>query len=246
MSFKAALFRITAASTTIFAAYCALLRLPQPFFSYSVRAGSLILHSDRPFSPPAAKHVLELARAKLVRSPLYSSRLDHNILICNSRWRQLLFFNKDYGVGGVAPYPVSKHVFLRAASIDDNRLISPRGTPVSGDRTLAYFIAHEITHQLTGHALGAIRYTLLPQWVREGYADYVGKGEAFNYDEAKRAFLARTPEMNWKTSGLYSRFHLLVAYLLDHDGWSVDRLLHDPPSQESVEAAVIQFKPLAR
>jgi len=156
----------------------------------------------------------------------------------------MLFFNKDYGVGGVAPYPVTANIFLRDAWIEDNRLISSRGTPVPGDRTLDYFMAHEITHQLTGHATGAVRYFQLPQWVREGYADYVGKGKSFSYEEAKRAFLAEEPEMDWKKSGLYWRFHLQVAYLLDHQLWSVSQLLREPPPIELVEAAIREGKPL--
>jgi hypothetical protein len=232
------LARIVALTVFLFAAYALLLCLPGPFFSHSVRAHSLILHSDRTFSEPAARHILELAEAKLATSPLYSSDHDQHIYICNARWRQRLFFNRDYGVGGVAPYPVSPHVFLRDAAIDDNRLISPHGKPVPGDRTLDYFIAHEITHQLTGHALGPMRYARLPQWVREGYADYVGKGSAFNYTEARAAFLAGAPEMDWKKSGLYWRYHLLVAYLLDHQHWSVMQLLQQPPAQDSVEAAI--------
>lgn len=77
-----------------------------------------------------------------------------------------------------------------------------------------------------------------PQWVREGYADYVGKGDSFHYDEAKRAFLAGAPEMDWSKSGLYWRFNLLVAYVLDHRGWSVMQLLNDPPQQETIEAEI--------
>jgi hypothetical protein len=148
------ILRIGLAAIALFAAYSGLLCIPQPLFSFSVRANSLILHSDRPFAVPAAEHVLKLVEAKLATSPLYSSAQEHDIFICNSRWRQRLFFNKDYGVGGVAPYPVTANVFLRDALIEDDRLISPGGTPVEGDRTLDYFITHEITHQLTGHAIG--------------------------------------------------------------------------------------------
>ncbi|MBO0863349.1 MAG: hypothetical protein J2P21_33620 [Chloracidobacterium sp.] len=114
-------------------------------------------------------------------------------------------------------------------------MISPSGNRVSGERTLDYFIAHEITHTLTAELVGAIAYHRLPQWKREGYADYVGKGEAFNYDEAKRAFLAGDPKMDWAKSGLYWRFHLLVAHLLDKQHWSVRRLLEDPIEQQVVE-----------
>jgi hypothetical protein len=235
---KAALLRIALASATLFAAYAGLLCAPQPLFPFTVRADSLVLRSDRPFSEAAGRHVLELAERKLARSPLYSGRPGYSIFICNSRWRQMLFFNKDYGAGGVAQYPVTANAFLRGALIEDDRLVSPRGSPVMGDRTLDYFVAHEITHQLTGHAIGPLRFYQLPRWVREGYADYVGKGNSFDYDQAKRAFLAGTPEMDWKRSGLYWRFHLLVAYLLDHQHWSVEQLLKNPPSQAAVEAAV--------
>jgi hypothetical protein len=198
----------------------------------------LVLHSDRPFSGSAGRHLLELAEQKLARSPLYFGRSRYNVFICNSDWRQRLLFNKDYGVGGVAQYPITASVFLRNSLIEDNRLVSLRGTPVMGDRTLDYFVAHEITHQMTGNAIGPVRFYQLPQWVREGYADYVGKGNSFDYDEAKRAFLAGRPEMDFKKSGLYWRFHLLVAYLLDHQHWSVEQLLKNPPAQATVEAAV--------
>lgn len=235
---KSTLLRITVAVPALVALYAVVVCFPQPLFLFSVRANSLILHSDRPFSEDAAKQVLQLAEAKLAKSSLPANRHDFDIFVCNSRWRQVLFFNKDYGVGGVAPYPLTANVFLRDAAIEQNRLVSPRGIPVAGDRTLDYFIAHEITHQLTGQTLGPLRYYRLPQWVREGYADYIGKGDSFNYGEARRAFLADVPEMNWEKSGLYWRFHLLVAHLLDHRGWTVERLLNDPPSQQTVEALV--------
>ncbi len=112
-----------------------------------------------------------------------------------------------------------------------------------GDRTLDYFVAHEITHQLTGEAIGPVRFYRLPRWAREGYADYVGKEDAFDYSEARRAFPAKSPKMDWKRSGLYWRFHLLVAYLLDHQHWSVEQLLKDPPSEAAVEAAINAEKP---
>ena len=68
----------------------------------------------------------------------------------------------------------------------------------------------------------------MPQWIREGYVDYVGKGTVFSYGEARQAFLANAPEMNFHRSGLSWRFNLIVAYLLDHQHWTVDRLLQGP------------------
>jgi hypothetical protein len=234
------LCKLLLSAAAIFAAYCGLLCVPSPFFPYSVRAESLVLHSDQPFSEAAGRHVLELARAKISRSPLYSARAEYHVFLCNAPWRQRLFFNKDYGAGGVAPYPVTSNVFLRDARVEADRLISPRGVPVTGNRTLDYFIAHEICHQMTGSSIGPVRYLRLPQWVREGYADYVGKGGSFDYADARRALLSGAPEMDYRRSGLYWRFHLLVAYLLDRHGWTVERLLAAPPPQSQVENEVRQ------
>ena len=230
--------RILLPGTALLIIWEGLLAFPQPLFRFSVRAQNLVIYSDRPFSRAAGEHVLEMARKKLARSPLYSGRRCYHVFICNSRWRQILFFNKDYGAGGVAQYPLTSRVFLREAAVEDNRLISPGGKPVLGDRTLDYFVAHEITHQLTGDEIGPLRFYRLPQWAREGYADYIGKGTSFRYSEARRAFLAGTPEMDQKRSGLYTRFHLFVAYLLDHQHWSLERLLRMPPPEAAVADAI--------
>jgi hypothetical protein len=218
-----------------FALYWALLCFPQPFFRSSVQADNLALYSDQSFAPEAGKRILETVEAKLAASPLYSARERHAAYICNARWRQRLFFNRNYGVGGLNQYPLTTNVFLRDAAVEDNRLISPSGSRVPGDRTLDYFIAHEITHTLTVRAIGWLKYYELPRWVREGYADYVAKGSAFDYEPARRAFLTGVPEMDWQQSGLYWRYHLLVAYLLDKQHWTVQQLLESPPEQSSIE-----------
>lgn len=240
---KKVLLKIGAAIIVACILLCLLLCYPLPFFHASVSAKNLMLYSDQPFALASGKQVLELAEAKLATSPLYSSAQNHLIFICNARWRQRIFFTYVYGVGGVNYYPLTTNIFLRDSIIEENCLISPNGNRVVGDRTLDYFIAHEITHTLTGQAVGPLAYQYLPQWKREGYADYVGKGASFNYDEAKRAFLANDPKMDWAKSGLYWRFHLLVAHLLDKQHWSVQRLLEEPIEQQTVEEAIRAEKP---
>ncbi|HEX4949008.1 MAG TPA: hypothetical protein VFZ34_20185 [Blastocatellia bacterium] len=230
--------KIGAAIVAIIVLIGGLLNVPQPFFHTSISAKNLTLYSDQAFTTESGQRVLELAEAKLARSPLYSAAQKHLIFICNARWRQRLFFAHNYGVGGVNYYPFTTNVFLRDSIIEENCMIGPNGNRLAADRPLDYFIAHEITHTLTGQAMGAIAYHRLPQWKREGYADYVGKGAAFNYDEAKRAFLANDPKMDYRQSGLYWRFHLLVAHLLEKKHWSVQQMLTDSLEQAAVEEMI--------
>lgn len=235
-------FWIRAVATVLvgFSLYLALLCFPQPFFRWSVSAANLTLYSDQPFSEEEAKKVLEIAQAKLEASPLYSAQQHHSIFICNARWRQRLFFNRTYGVGGVNYYPLTTNVFLRDALIEENRLISPSGNIVQGDRTLDYFMVHEIGHTLTKQATGSLRHWQMPEWITEGYPDYIGKGSAFRYDEARQAFLSDAHEMDRWKSGLYLRYNLLVAHLLDKQQWSVQRLLQEALEQKIVEDQIKQ------
>jgi hypothetical protein len=235
---KKLLLKIVAGVTAIVAAVGLLLNVPQPFFRVSVSAKNLTLHSDQPFSSESGRQVLQKVEAKLATSPLYLAEQSHEVFICNARWRQRIFFTYVYGVGGVNYYPLTTNVFLRDSIIEENCLIGPKGSRVPGERTLDYFIAHEITHTLTGQAVGGIAYHRLPQWKREGYADYVGKGSAFNYDEAQKAFLTNDPKMDYAQSGLYWRFHLLVAHLLDKQHWSVQQMLTEPIEQSAVEEMI--------
>jgi hypothetical protein len=74
------------------------------------------------------------------------------------------------------------------------------------------------------------------------YADYVGKGLSLDYYAARR-ISHKNAEMDFKRSGLYGRFHLPMAYLLDHQHWTVEQLLNNPPSEAGVEAAIREEKP---
>ncbi|MDX2043534.1 MAG: hypothetical protein SF097_20115 [Acidobacteriota bacterium] len=237
------MLKIVAGLAGIAAAIALLLSVPQPFFDSSVCAKNLTLYSDQPFATEAGQRVLQQVEAKLMTSPLYLAEQKHEVFVCNARWRQRIFFTYVYGVGGVNYYPLTTNVFLRDSLIEENCLIGPKGSRVPGERTLDYFIAHEITHTMTGQAVGGIAYHRLPQWKREGYADYVGKGAAFNYDEARKAFLANDPKMDWAKSGLYWRFHLLVAHLLDKQHWSVQQMLTERIEQSAVEEMIRAEQP---
>jgi hypothetical protein len=86
--------------------------------------------------------------------------------------------------------------------IEQKRLISPTGTEVPGERTLAYFMAHEITHSLEVRLLGRYAYIRLPAWKREGHADYVARNSDFIFRERLAAFQNDAWEMDPKRSGL--------------------------------------------
>lgn len=213
-------------------AYLVLLAYPQPLFAYELTHAGLTVHADAPI-PEAMRGTLERVRARLDRSPLDDRAWTPQIFICNSPWRFALFARQHYRVGGVADGFVGQHVFLRESDMHHDRLIGPSGQPVAADRPLSYFIAHELMHIATVRHVGRARYARMPQWVDDGYADYVAKD--IDLSAALAEFKEGTRALDPSRSGLYLRYHLMVAYLLEKKQVSITSLMASPPERGALE-----------
>ncbi|MCD0254771.1 hypothetical protein JWH16_13330 [Xanthomonas campestris pv. campestris] len=227
---------LTLAAILVGAAGVCLVRHPSVLFAYQVSHDELTLHSDQPLDADATHAVLALAQDKLRTSEFYVEGQTHAIYLCNSDWRQRLFFSYAYGVGGINYYPGANNIFLRNASVEHNRLIGPDGRNVTGARTLDYFIAHEVAHTLSGQALGWWRFHRLPRWKREGYADYVGYGGPPDFVAARKALRDGDARMDWNRSQSYDRYHLMVSYLIDTKGWTALRMFEEQVDESDLVA----------
>ena len=217
-------------------AYLLLLGYPDPFFAHRLQHAGITLHSTQPI-PEAMKATLERARARLDRSPLAAMTRDVDVYICHSPWLFSLFARQNYRVGGIADWLVGQHVFLRESDLHNDRLISPGGQPVAADRPLSYFIAHEVMHIAHARAVGRARYAHMPQWVDDGYADYVARDIDLGAALQKMKDGAR--ELEPARSGLYVRYALMVAYLLDKQRLPLSQLFASPPARDDVERSLL-------
>jgi hypothetical protein len=240
---KVAIFSILGIAS-IFALYLVLLCHPGFFFRHTFSRKGITLYSDEPIFSRTAEQVLTGVEERLTRSPLFRSRPGAGIrvYICNRRWRFILFANYRYHVGGLTYPPLSNNIFLRRVDFDADCLINPSGTPVPGERTLTYFITHEIMHTLIADELGALAYWRLPDWKNEGYCDHVAKGASFQFDRAIEQLRSGDREMDPQRSGLYLRYNLLVAYLLEYKGISVYEMLNQEIEPVNLEAEILGGK----
>lgn len=217
----------------------AVFNMPELLFPYHAHEGRLDLWSDEPFEAAAAHRLLADVEARIGHSVL-DDRLSHGVVIANIDWHHRLTFLWNYGAAGLNWYPITRNVFIRSASIAENRVIRPSGKPVELPRTLAYYAAHEIGHTLIAEHVGVWRYHRdLPHWLREGVADYIGFGGKVDVEKLRRALHAGSEELDPAKSGTYARYRLLVAGLLSREGWTMERLLQSPPSQGEAEAIVL-------
>lgn len=232
--FRTGLVVAASTSAAIVAVAVVLLAFPQPLFAYSMTHGQLELWSDTPFDEGHAKRVLDDAVQRINASPLPLDGAVHRVFITNTEWRRRLYFLPNWQAGGINHY-LSNNVFIGRADIPNNHLSGDHGL-VLPPRTLAYFVAHEIGHSLVSGRIGKIGNKLLPTWIEEGVPDYIGFGGDVDIDGLTRALAEDKPEMNSAKSGLYARYRLLVAFMLEREGWTIDRLLESHLSQEDAEA----------
>jgi hypothetical protein len=224
--------RLSFGIVTVSAAYLLILDHPQPLFAYELEHAGMVVHATRPI-PDAMRATLDRVRARLDRTLLANKTHVDHIFICDAPWLFALFARTNYRVGGVADVFVGQHVFLRQSDMEHDRLISPSGQPVSSDRPLSYFIAHELMHVAHGRRLGRLAYARLPQWVDDGHADYVARD--IDFEQTLRALKAGAKELDPLKSGLYLRFHLMVAYVLEKERIPAAVLLEHPPERGAIE-----------
>ena len=216
------------------AVWLALILHPQPLFAYSAERANVVLHTRAPMPPQTGPLLDEVVR-RISRSPLYDARRTHHVFLCDTRTLFGFLTVTGYRAGGVAHAELGGNVFIRPFSIERGTVTGPSGQEKTGERTLAYFIAHEVTHAMTADRTGRWRYRQLSAFQVEGYADYVGFGRPLDLAREREALIEDAPEMSTRRSGLYKRYELLVAYLLERRGLSVDELLAGRLEQRQIE-----------
>jgi hypothetical protein len=216
------------------AVWLALILHPQPLFAYSAQRANIVLHTRAPLPPQAGPLLDEVVR-RISRSPLYDVGRTHHVFLCDTRALFGFLTVTGYRAGGVAHAELGGNVFIRPFSIERGTVTGPSGQEKTGERTLAYFIAHEVTHAMTADRTGRWRYRKLSAFQVEGYADYVGFGRPLDLARERQAVIEDAPEMSTRRSGLYKRYELLVAYLLERRGLSVDELLAGRLEQRQIE-----------
>ncbi|HXI57734.1 MAG TPA: hypothetical protein VNO55_16830 [Polyangia bacterium] len=220
------------------AGFLALVIHPQPLFAYSLQRGNLVLHARAPFPAQAVPIADEVLR-RVSRSPLYDRAHTHDVFLCDTPALYGLFALWGYRSGGVTHTQFTGNAFIRPFNIERNVVFGRMGQVKQAERSLAYFIAHEVTHAMSAHHFGRRPFARLAAFQTEGYADYVAFAREVDLARGRAALLADAPEMSPRRSGLYARYELLVAYLLRHRGLSVDQLLEQPMSQKAVERELV-------
>lgn len=213
--------------------YVCVLAYPDPLFSYRTEYRGFEVHSDRPIDPGIAR-VLDDATRRLKTSELTQPGDRFRVYFCNSSWR-LWLYSQHFSAqaGGEADTWLTRNIYIRSSDIARNRIHSPGAGEIldAPQRPLSYYVAHEATHILESRAFGRAMILRYPTWLVEGYADYVGKGGDFDFAQNRKLLIQDSAPLDYARSGLYRRFHLEVALLLDKKHLSARQVFSDVPRE---------------
>jgi hypothetical protein len=210
---------------------------PQPLFAYTTREANIVLHARRPFPAATQPMLAEIVR-RVSRSPLYDRARVHDVFLCDTPGLFGALALWDWKVGGVTQTSLAGHVFIRPYDIERGVVFGRHGEAKQG-RSLTYFIAHEVAHAMTADHVGRWHYSRLAAFQTEGYADHVAFDRALDLRAEREALRRDAPEMDPHRSGLYRRYELLVDYLLQRRGMTVDALLDAPMDRRATEAELL-------
>ena len=206
-------------------AYATTIAAPGFAFGHARGAGGIIFHAPSPL-PPEAEVIAQRISDQLDRSVLGRGDSDLSLFVTMGGWRDNVFFGYVPQAGGVVYVPLSaRHGFLSGADFAANRLTKD-GRAIAAPRTLVYYGVHELAHIRTYELTGVVGFHALPTWVQEGLADYVALGapDAAGWDFAVSDAPVTIAQMR-RLGAAYPRKRALVAWVLDHAGWSLDDLL---------------------
>ncbi|HXK17231.1 MAG TPA: hypothetical protein VNG33_05505 [Polyangiaceae bacterium] len=216
--------RATLLLVSISAGYLALVIHPQALFAHSLQRGNVVLYARTPL-PPEAVPILDDAVRRISRSPLYDAARTHHVFLCDTPALYGFFTLWNKRSGGVTDTWAFGNAFIRPTNIAHNAVIGASGVEKAAPRTLAYYLAHEVTHAMSADHAGRLSFRKLAAFQTEGYADYVAFAEPVDLAQGRADFIAGTADMDPRKSGHYDRYRLLVGYLLQERKMSVDELL---------------------
>lgn len=155
-------------------------------FPHHAEIGTTHVYSETPFRIDDMRRILarsDTLTARTGRSDAAGTR----IFLTDGGWRWTILALTSRGAFAYTrPIStiVSDAVIVNRA--DPAADMAVNGRVIGGKRSLSGVIAHERTHIWTSRALGLVENALLPNWQREGYADYVAQETSLTAAEYAR------------------------------------------------------------
>lgn len=181
-------------------------------FPHYAEIGTTKVYSTEPILPVLEERIARADRL-LATSPLNETGLRRTLVLTDGGWRWRVMAPGYWGTVAIRR-PFSSLLIFNRSDVAADRV-------TNSARSLSGTIAHESVHLLTARRFGELRQVRMPQWKREGYADYVAR-EPSDRDGLEADIRARSPDAPVLK---YYEARRRVAKALDEEGRTVEQLL---------------------
>ena len=227
------IFRYTL--TGIFAAYFFTLVFPQYLFAHEVSHKNFKVYARQPLDENIDK-VLDSAKARLVKSPIYDENVGRKVFLSDSHNFYAFLSNKAFR-SFANSNPVLDNIFVNKADAAKDLVFLNRAE--RNQRSLSGVIAHEVTHLSIREKFGVTRTVFsIPTWKNEGYCEYIAGDTTITFEKGLQLWMENP---NDDSKYAYFKYHQMVKYLLDVEKISVEELFNRDFDEKELEAKVFEF-----
>jgi hypothetical protein len=249
---------VALAAAVLFVVQIALLAYPRILFSQSARIGTVVLFHDGLTGDQAVRLAGEIDR-RLQGSRFHDPTRSDKVFVFRNRKKYELY--RKLAFSKVVPSGFNLPIF--GNSYVSEAVVAELGEATGGqprfsiwDGDLAHVAAHEIGHQYIADRIGSRRWRSLPHWKQEGLPEYIanigairadpspslGSRVAILEDDALWTAMPAGRRPGWDR--VHYRAGLLVEFLLDVQGMSLEQLISDPVTQKDTYSAMISWAAL--
>ncbi len=141
-------------------------------FPYHAHAGDFEVWSEAPIDQSRLDGIVADATRRIAASPLYRVPERRKLFLTDGGWRWHWLGINLTGSFAFSPPLTNGEVFNRS-SLTENAVWN--GRSIGGQRSLSGTIAHETCHEMERQHFGLLSDWSKPNWLREGYCDYVAQ-----------------------------------------------------------------------
>ena len=185
-------------------------------FPYSGQIGAHPVYSEAPITQELQR-IVATADALAAKSPIAVRPADTPIFLTDGGWRWTWLTLTSRGAFAITR-PLTENIVVNRSDAASDMVVN--GAKTGGRRSLSGTIAHEMTHEAIRRHFGLLADFKYPEWLREGYCDFVAGGGSLSDEDARQLIAAgsKHPALD------YWRGRKRVAAILQRNGGSVDAL----------------------
>jgi hypothetical protein len=228
----------------LYSLFIATLLHPYPAFPFKTDRHNIELYSDTPL-PVETAPILDAVVTRLKKSPYYEANTTYKIFLAKDDRKFSYFTLSNNSTAGQSYVYLNQNIFMRSADFEKNQIIIGGEYVDPAERSYTYFLTHELVHSMMVQETGRLEYALLPEWIKEGYAEYIAR-DSYNLTEELSVLRQVESGADRTMQGLYTQYHLYLAYSLDYSQNSLESLTSRRVTQESVRQAILNDERLAK